>query len=117
MFKFLFLLCLQSVFAFNITEDIARIVRGYVEDLTPGEIIEKIELHYQLLGLMDDNGDWVHDYFKAFPNPAGLYLFPTSVTSLELTVGCSGLGITSIALSRGAATACQTGHAVSLLCQ
>jgi len=84
MFKFLFLLCLESVFASTITEDIARIVRGYVEDLTPGEITEKIELHYQLLGLMDDNGDWVHDYFKAFPNPAGLYLFPTSVTSLDL---------------------------------
>ena len=43
MFKFLFLLCLESVFASTITEDIARIVRGYVEDLTPGEITEKIE--------------------------------------------------------------------------
>ena len=71
---FLYLSYLQCVLTSTITDGITQAVNGHLKDLSPSEISEKIQLHYQLLGLLDTNGDWVHYYFKIFPN--GISLFP-----------------------------------------
>ena len=68
MITFLFFLCVQSLLASTITDNIKQTVNQYIEDLTPSEITMKIELNFQLLGMIDSNGDWVHTYFKTYPN-------------------------------------------------
>ena len=58
----------------DVAEKIAQTINDYIKDLTNEQITEKIEFHYKLLGLIDNKGDWVHYYFKTYPN--GFNLFP-----------------------------------------
>ena len=74
MFLLIYIFSIQAVFASPLTEGIAEVVNEYVKDLSPSEINDKIQFHYQLLGLMDSDGDWVHYYFHTYPN--GYNLFP-----------------------------------------
>ena len=55
---------LSSVLALSVTDNIARAVTHQITHLSPGQISEKIELHYRLLGLIDTKGRWVHQYFQ-----------------------------------------------------
>ena len=61
----------------TVTNDVARIVNTFIEDLTVAQISEKIEFHYKILGLINSNGEWVHFYFNTDSN--GYSLFPRYV--------------------------------------
>ena len=56
----------------EVSNEIAQIVKQRLIDLTPGQITEKIELHYKILGLIKNDGEWVHYYFDTH----GHNLFP-----------------------------------------
>ena len=43
-----------------ITHIIAETVNNYVKDLSGGDIRERVEFHYKLLGLMGPDQRWVH---------------------------------------------------------
>ena len=58
----------------DVAQSIAQTINDYIKDLSNEEITEKIEFHYKLLGLIDNNGEWVHYYFNTYPN--GFNLFP-----------------------------------------
>ena len=70
---FTLVLCCVLASGADVTESIAETVNEYIKDLSTEEITEKIEFHYKLLGLIDDNGDWVHQYFKTCPSGAALF--------------------------------------------
>ena len=59
----LLLPCLVTVVTASVIDNIAVTVNEYIMNMTTSEITEKIELHFQLLGLIDSNGRWVHYYF------------------------------------------------------
>ena len=59
----LLLPCLVTVLTASVIDKIAVTVNEYIMNMTTSEITEKIELHFQLLGLIDSNGRWVHYYF------------------------------------------------------
>ena len=67
----------------NITKSIAETLNEFLKEVSPENIIEKMVLHYKLLGLMDSNGEWVHNYFKTGSN--GQYFLPkNNITSQDL---------------------------------
>ena len=56
-------LLLPCLVTASVIDNIAVTVNEYIMNMTTSEITEKIELHFQLLGLIDSNGRWVHYYF------------------------------------------------------
>ena len=67
----------------NITETITKRVNKFLKEVTQESIVEKMELHYKVLGLMDSDGDWVSKYFKTGSN--GQYFLPrNNITSEDL---------------------------------
>ena len=63
-----YLTCLPCVLSLTVTDNIVRAVTDQISDLSTSEITEKIELHYKLLGLIDNKGRWVHKYFNKYSN-------------------------------------------------
>ena len=69
----------------DVSKSIAETVNEFLKDLTPENIIEKMELHYKVLGLMDSDGEWVHRYFKS--GSKGDYFLPRKIlTSQDLVL-------------------------------
>merc|ERR1711881_500272 len=67
----------------DIAITIAEKVNEFLEDITPEKIVEKMELHYKVLGLMDSDGEWVHNYFKSVAKKQ--YFLPrNNITSQDL---------------------------------
>ena len=58
----------------DVIGSIAETVNEYIKNLRTEQITDKLEFHYKILGLIDGNGDWVHQYFKTGQN--GVALFP-----------------------------------------
>ena len=56
-------LLLPCLVTASVIDNIAVTVNEYIMNMTTSEITEKIELHFQLLGLIDSIGRWVHYYF------------------------------------------------------
>ena len=67
-------LLLPCLVTASVIDNIAVTVNEYIMNMTTSEITEKIELHFQLLGLIDSNGRWVHYYFDT--NGNGDIMFP-----------------------------------------
>ena len=65
---------INCVTSSTVSKDVASIVNTFIEDLTVDQISEKIEFHYRVLGLINNNGEWDHFYFKKHQN--GIRLFP-----------------------------------------
>ena len=74
LFQLFYLTCIPCIFSLSVTDNIVRVITDQITALTPRQITEKIELHYRLLGLIDDNGKWVDDYFEKYSN--GTPCFP-----------------------------------------
>ena len=80
-----FPVCSEASQKMDSIKSIAETVNGFLMELTPENIIEKIELHYKVLGLMDSGGEWVHRYFKSGSN--GHYFLPrNNITSQDLVL-------------------------------
>ena len=69
MFKLFYLTCLPCVLSLSFTDKIVRAITDQITDLSSRQISQKIELHYKLLGLIDNKGRWVHRYFQKFSFP------------------------------------------------
>ena len=80
MLRLFYLSCLPSVLSLSVTDKIARVVTDQITDLSTRQISENIQLHYRLLGLMDNRGRWVHQYFKKFSN--GRPCFPRYIAGI-----------------------------------
>ena len=52
-----FPVCIEASQKMDSIKSIAETVNGFLMELTPENIIEKIELHYKVLGLMDSGGE------------------------------------------------------------
>ena len=68
MLSLFYLTSLPCVLSLCVTDNIVKAVTYKISALTPSQISEKIELHYRLLGLIDNKGRWVHPYFKKYSN-------------------------------------------------
>ena len=69
----------------DITKTITKTVNKFLKEVTRENIVEKMELHYKVLGLMDSDGKWVHKYFKTGSN--GEYFLPrNNITSQDLII-------------------------------
>jgi len=65
----------------DIPKRIAETVNEFLKDVPQEFIVEQMELHYKVLGLMDSKGQWVHWYFNLESNEQ--YFLPRNNITFE----------------------------------